>query len=221
MTYSTLCRLSASSGSFLIGAVALVFGSFGASAQVFSRTQDFASGIVPGSTPATNSPVTTTSLAFAVVSVTNAASYGYYNTSFAQASTGGAFGVDDPNNSATPNTLVLDFAPQVFQVGSTNNKVTFQLGSNGFNNDNKVRVDIFINGVASTFPTLELTGPSGNGASFAVGTGATATFNYLPTPQTTTMGAGGIGNIVITDVTHGVVRVGGTWLSGPRHRAGL
>jgi len=134
-------------------------------------------------------------LAFAVVGITNAASYGYYNASFVKASAGGAFGVEDPNNSASPNTLVLDFAPQVFQASSINNKVTFQLGSNGFDSDNHVRVDISINGGATT--VLTLTGPATkNGAIFDIGTGATAIVNY-PAPQSPPMGANGIGNIVI------------------------
>ena len=194
MTNSTLHRFSALPIPALLGALALVFGSFGASAQVYTRTQNFSSGTVPGSTAPTNSPQTTTSLSFAVTSISNAASYGYYNTSFVRSSTGGAFGVEDPNNSATANTLVLDFAPQVIQKNATGNQITFQLGSNGFDQFNQVRVDVTVNGAATR--VLTLTGPSGGGVSFGVGSGATATVNY-PAAQSLTMGAGGTGNVVI------------------------
>ena len=144
MIHSTPRRLSSLSISFLLGMVALVFSSFGASAQVYTRTQDFNAGTAPANPPV-NSPVTTPILSFGVASVTNSNKASYYSTT-GTANGLGAYGVEDPNNSTQPNTLVLNFAPQVFQKASTNNQITFQLGSKGGTNKgfellNEVRVN--------------------------------------------------------------------------------
>ena len=180
----------------LLGANLLIIGSLTASAQVLSRAQDFNAGTAPVLPPVNSSPATTT-LSFGVVSVGNAAAYGYYTTTGGVGT--GAYGVEDANNSATPNTLVLDFAPQTFQTNSTSNQITLQVGSRGvggFDGTNQVQVGISINGAAPV-TVLTLNGPNSGGPVFNPGTGGTATATY-PTPVVAAMTAAApIGNITI------------------------
>jgi hypothetical protein len=201
MIHSTPRRLSSSSISFLLGTVALVFSSFGASAQVYTRTQDFNAGTAPSSPPV-NSTITTTTLSFGVTSVTNTNKAGYYSTA-GIAGGPGAYGVEDPNNSLQPNTLVLDFAPQVFQKNSTSNQITFQLGSKGgpnqgFEAANEVRVSISINGATPQL-ILTLSGPQtrNSGPNFDLGTGGTATANFPVANSTAMTSTAPIGNLTV------------------------
>ena len=169
----------------LLGAVVLLCGSFGASAQIYSKTQDFSGTAV---TP--SSYVTATTAA----SGTNAATAGYFSTDFVQGGFG-AFGAEDNNASITPNTIPVVFATQVFQANSTGNKLTFQLGqravngNNGFDDHNFVTVNISLNGGAAV-TALTVDGLAGNGISFNIGTGSTGTSSYA-SPVTIT--EGGVG----------------------------
>ena len=187
----------------LIGATALLLGSFGATAQVLSKTQDFS-----GTTTGAAAPTTYVNLSTAA-DATNPATAGYFTANFIKpTATDGpaAFGVADANASATPNSIPVVFEGQVFQK-SSNNNLTFQLGQkgkSGFSKDNSVAVDITLNGGIAV-RVLTMNGPLSSGPEFNIGTGGTVTASYA-TPQTITMGQAttqnpslnAIGNYIIT-----------------------
>ena len=178
--------------SLTILALALAaFGTQQASAQILTKTQDF-SGAAP--TPSTYVTATT------AASATNAASAGYFTTGFAQPGFG-AFGAADNNASATPNTIPVVFDTQVFQEGSTGNKITFQLGQNGqfgYDNNNIVTADISLNGAAAV-RVLTVNGTTVNNAavSFNIGTGGTFTNSYTTPATVVESNTNTIGNFTI------------------------
>jgi hypothetical protein len=198
MVNSTPRRPSSLSNALLLCAAALFLGPLGASAQVFSKTQDFS-----------QAAATPTTYVGAPGTPTNAATAGYYNPDFTTAGGSGAFGAADNNASVTPNTIPFIFATQTFQTGSTNNKLTFQLGQKGqfgFDDNNSVLVNISLNyGTAVT--VLTVTGPNSNSAPvFNIGTGGSAPAVSYAIPEKITMGEAtnqnpslnAIGNFTIT-----------------------
>lgn len=179
MTSSILNRLLfASPKPFLLALI--VFGTQEASAQIYTKTQDFS-----GSAPTPSTYVTLSTAA----SATNSGSAGYFTTNFTQPGFG-AFGSSDQNASATPNIIPVVFATETFQAGSTGNKVTFQLGQRGqfgFDNNNSVRVSVSLNGGAPV-TALTILGPNSNAApTFDIGVGSSASGSYA-TPNTVTQG---------------------------------
>jgi hypothetical protein len=190
MIHSTHRRLSPSSISFLFGATALLLGSFNTSAQgILTKTQNF-----DNTAPTSSTYVTLTTNANA----TNSGSAGYYTPSFTQPGFG-AFGSEDPNASSIPNTIPVVFEKQIFQKGSTTNKLTFELGQkdsgtgggSGFSDANKVVVSITLN-TEPVVAALTIIGPtlanaSQSGPQFAIGSGAESITTFA-NPQTVTMG---------------------------------
>ena len=179
----------------LIGATALLLGSFDATAQVLSKTQDFS-----GTTAGAAAPTTYVNLSTAADATTPTAA-GYFTANFTKpTATDGpaAFGVEDNNVNATTNSIPVVFEGQVFQK-SSNNNLTFQLGQKGrfgFSDQNSVAVDVSLNGGAAV-RVLTMNGPFSNGPQFNIGTGGTVTASYA-SPQTITMGLNAIGNYTIT-----------------------
>ena len=160
--------------------VALLLSSLNASAQVYSKTQDF-SGIATSE----KTYVTLTTAAAA----TNSGRAGYFTEGFAQPGFG-AFGVSDQNASVTPNIISVVFDKQVFQAGSTGNKVTFQLGQSGqfgFDDNNSVQVKVSV-GSAAPITALTILGPNNNAPTFNIGIGASAS-GSITAPNTVTQGA--------------------------------
>ena len=167
--------------------VALLLSSLNASAQIYSKIQDFS-----GSAPSEKSYITSTTAA----SATNSGNAGYFTETFTQPGFG-AFGSEDPNNSSIPNTIPVIFERQIFQKGSTNNVLTFDLGQkdggnagSGFSGANKVVLSVSLNGAAAV-KALTIIGPpdtnNDRGPSFAIGFGGASTTTYA-SPQTVTMG---------------------------------
>ena len=194
MALSTITsRLSsASRKNLLLVLVSLGLGT-AAHGQVLSKSQDFSGGAATASTY-----VTATTAAAA----TNSGTAGYFTTSFTQPGFG-AFGAADANASATPNTIPVVFASQLFQAGSSGNVLTFQLGQNGqfgFDNNNFVYVDISLNG-ATAVRALSVTGTSVNNAatSFTIGQGATGISSYAsPAVPVVESNTNIVGNFTIT-----------------------
>ena len=154
--------------------------SLNASAQVSSKTQNFLSGVIP-------TPITTTSYQVTSGTATTPGQGGYFDTNFNKGGIG-AFGVQEPGNNS--NTIPVVFATQVFQKGSTNNKLTFdlgQIGGTGFSNLNRVVVSITLNNLPIV-AALTIVGPQGAngqiGPQFNIGTGATSTTAYPAQPPT-------------------------------------
>ena len=180
MTISILSRVFSASPKPLFFALA-VFGASEASAQIFTKTQDFSGA---AATPSTYVTPTT------AANATNSGAAGYFTTGFTQPGFG-AFGASDQNASATPNVIPVVFATQTFQGGSTGNTLTFQLGqkgSFGFDNNNSVQVNVSLNGGAAV-TALTILGPNSNGApQFGIGVGASATGSYA-SPATVTQGS--------------------------------
>ena len=180
--FFTSCSLHGSNSfrnTIILGVAALLLNSFGASAQgILTKTQNFDGA---ASTPSTYVTLTTSANA------TNSGAAGYFATDFTQPGTG-AFGVSDQNASATSNTIPVVFHTEVFQGGSTGNKVTFQLGQKGtfgFDNNNNVQVSVTING--SSVTALTILGPNNGAPQFGIGVGTSASGSYN-TPNTVTQG---------------------------------
>ncbi|MCM3500214.1 hypothetical protein, partial [Staphylococcus capitis] len=136
----------------------LLLGAPAASAQIFSKTQDFSGGAATETTFVTNTTAANAS---------NSGTAGFFTTNFTQPGVG-AFGLQDDNASDTGNLIPVVFEPQVFQANSTNNVLSFELGQRdtggagrGFSNSNRVEVAISLNGVTST--VLTIVGPTVSG----------------------------------------------------------
>jgi hypothetical protein len=169
--------------SIFLCALSLLTISFGANAQVSSKTQDFSGNAATPSTYGTNATA---------ADATNSGSAGYFTTSFTQPGFG-AFGSADNNNSTTPNIIPVVFARQFMRANSTNNQLTFDLGQdgqNGYDSNDIVTVKVSLNGATpKTALTINGTVTSGSqrGPSFAIGTGGTGNGSY-DIPQTVLMG---------------------------------
>lgn len=178
MAFFNLESLLAAPLKILMGAAMLLLGSFGASAQTLSRTQDFSGG-----------PITTSTygLLSNAADATNSGAAGFFLPNFTQSGFG-AFGSSDQNASTVPNTIPVVFQTQVFGAGSTNNQVTFQLGQKGqfgFDDNNRVEVRVTIGGVTVT--ALTILGPTSGAPEFNIGSGASAVGSYT-VPTTVTQG---------------------------------
>ena len=181
-------HLSVSSSFFLIAAVTLVFGSFGASAQVYSRTQSFDAAYIP---PV---PVTGSELGFS-----SSKDGSYFSSAVPTVATRfGTFGVQNNGNAPSGTSATLTFNSQVFQAGSSNNIITFLIGSlqngsggnaytDGFGNSSSIDVALTRSSISlppTTFTILTLTPASNsNGAVYLPGAAGTD-----PDPDFTTNG---------------------------------
>ena len=180
--FFTSCSLRGSNGfrhTILLSVAALLLNSFNASAQgILTKTQNF-----DGAASTSSTYVTLTTSANA----TNPSAAGFFATDFTQPGTG-AFGVSDQNNGTNPNTIPVIFHTEVFQAGSTGNKVTFllgQKGNNGFDVNNSVKVQVSIGG--TTVTALTILGPTSGAPQFNIGTGTSASGSFN-TPHTVTQG---------------------------------